>query len=277
MQVNQFPETPAPETPAGGNNIDPNGLIKLPPYGELIAVISFPKDIVLEIFKHLGTLDFFSLSGVCNSWNANFAEYAKQRFVEEHAIGRSSWAAKFGEETLKRLGVDLETFAPLPNDIYETLTAVSPHNEGKKVFEDHMLFYIPPGMTINKMLSLFPENDGYVWPEITNQIGSNEHPGGWCLMTKEGLKGSFGKTRDEQLAMASEKKGYQAPFILEAIVGIVMSDEHGFGRDPYRRFTCCQEKINGLKTVVGGFAASGLSVNRYFDSDYVGVASSRKP
>jgi hypothetical protein len=52
-------------------------------------------------------------------------------------------------------------------------------------------------------------------------------------------------------------------------------EERLFNDDPYT-YTRCQENIEGLKVIVGGFAAAGLDIrNDIYDYGDIGVAALR--
>ena len=123
----------------------------------------------------------------------------------------------------------------------------------------------------------------YIWNRILNELGDVPiEKSYWFVMTNDVIEGSRNKNYAHQKALIAWKtrSECQLPSLLEAIACCVMhhmtSGEYLYGTDPLT-YTRCQEQIEGIPLVVGGFASAGLFVY-YDDFVYVhyGAAACRK-
>lgn len=194
-------------------------------------------------------------------------------------FGKREWETHIG---------DVGEVPPLPENIIEILQEPS-RVEGKNRSEAEMLVLIPKTVdgkpyTINLAGEIFQhpkQGKGTKYQtyhdliqEVHGDIPVKESY--WVLISKDILTESKGKTRDEQIAMASESNGQRAPKLIEAITSVFMSfvckDSIVFGTNPFI-FTCCQEEpINKCKLCVGCFDSSGLFVTPNSNLVTVGVA-----
>jgi hypothetical protein len=107
-------------------------------------------------------------------------------------------------------------------------------------------------------------------------------------MTKDVIPGSRGEIYAIQEKMVqdlcTENEHYVVPTTLESIACCLarffntQEKERLFGDDP-RTYTRCQERHEGHRVVVGGFAPAGLNVDISFawsPDDNIGVAAMRK-
>jgi len=121
----------------------------------------------------------------------------------------------------------------------------------------------------------------YIWSEIL-KTEQNRPPAGefhYAVLTKGVLRGTKGKHYGDQKTLV-ESKGYTVPPLLDATTAILWENRRTgarlFGDSPLT-YTRCQEKIDVLQLVVGGFAPGGLYVHyNSYGTDYIGVAGFRK-
>lgn len=169
--------------------------------------------------------------------------------------------------------------------------------EGKKIKDTHVLVLVPGSINGKDPLTLeafgkfaesrFPKlgQNGYryIWSKA-KKLGC-DGKSHWVLMTKEVLSESRNKRFDEQIKQIQDKGNgdYQVPNALDAVVCTI--SEYARSGETTRLFndkpctyTRCQENIDGYQIYVGGFALSGLHVDRNSgcDSDDMGVAGVRK-
>ncbi len=173
---------------------------------------------------------------------------------------------------------------------------------GKKVHETHMLVYIPTtvdekiltlkslGEIAKRHFSTIDAGYGYIWDPIVAELGNMAiEKSCWVLMTKDVLPESRGKNYANQQTMmdALAKKAfatYEIPGTLEAAVCLLAqyfgsqttSKTHAFGDNPWTS-THCQEKVQGVNVVVGGFhPALGNFIRIKYGNHLIGVAALRR-
>ena len=151
-----------------------------------------------------------------------------------------------------------------------------------------VMVLIPKGLSINQFGEMIKNpkkgcKSQYrnPWDKILAEHGDTVVESSyWVAMSKDVIEGSRGKTRDQQLALATSNGG-KVPTLLEAIVACGVENARTGNRilnDNPWTCTVCQELVQGHrdKLVVGGFSASGLCIG--FDDVYyfVGVAHRRE-
>jgi hypothetical protein len=224
------------------------------------------------------------------------------------AFSCDNWTKYFGENGKNAISAEDQRIEKetLPDNICEILNSECPAFPGKKVSETHMLVFIPKSIngepltlkSLGKLAKQHSFQDGYrfFWPDVAEAIGNKKiDKSGWRLMTTDVLEGSRNKrfdnptndpgvqTQQQCVAELAEKArcDYVVPSALDAAACILaqyFKDSHTrlFSTDPWT-YTRCQENVTGYQVVVGGFAPSGLSVNRFnSDDDNIGVAALRK-
>jgi len=259
---------------------------------ESIAPINIlPVEILLRIFSNLQLKELsISAALTCREWNRLAFDPVVQFSVistefETLLPELDKKNSYIGPETLEQCVGEIGKAPPLTLEILKELQSSDPENEGKKKKDTHILALIPETingrpLTLNTLNEF--KNFRKYWPTIKEKYGDIRYlKTSWVLMTKDVLKGSRGKRRDELLDMALEHgEGYGAPTLLEAAFIITMlfvSKEIRLFSDDPKTFTCCLDKLPEWKLIVGGFDPSGLCVN-YFDCDYndVGVAALKR-
>lgn len=261
-------------------------------------ILLLPPEISLQILGYLNGKELAGCQLVSKTWKQLASDHTllvkpsqlKMRFGEElFLFGPEEWKKHFGE---------IGEVPPFPKNIMQILAKGCPHWPEKKVYQTHMLVLIPKtvneeALTLNTLGELVKKPKvgnktqyRYIRDELIEEHGKTPlEESTWVLMTKDVLEGSRGKTRTDQLALASEKPGYLAPKLLEAAICIfmkyVVSGERLFytDKEPWT-YTCCLEQTAGWrKLVVGGFSPAGLyasASSHYGSLKLVGVAALRK-
>ena len=148
---------------------------------------------------------------------------------------------------------------------------------------DLMLVRVPK-ISIVAMGQLVKERRGvgyrFIWHRIVEERGTQVEEPRWVLMTRDVLAGSRNQPYTEQQKLARRFVGYDVPTLREAIACIfakfLQDGTRPYSDNPWTNMRC-QENVNGLQIVVGGFAPAGLSVSdSVFDPDWLGVAALRK-
>ncbi len=212
----------------------------------------------------------------------------------------------FGEAEWKHYFGDVGSAPPLPSDIATILDSTCPFWPNNKVRDTHLLVLIPATVrgvpfTLNLLGALvkYPRHGGYKTDysykeRAKAQIGAASPPLGaaspprsyWVLMTRYVLPDSRTKTYEAQKVMVAAHAGrvglpYELPHALEAATAILMHHVHEgerlFGDRPCT-LTRCQEVVNGLPVIVGGFCSEeGLVVSSSDgSSSSIGVSCLRK-
>ena len=245
--------------------------------------LRLPNEVWKVIFSGANFKELRNCSLVDKKWNqlTNDPMLVKKMIYEEYCFNPSHWNEFCGVGTVLDDEI-AKAYASLPKDIREILK--SDYN-GQKVIDTHMLVWIPETIkgkpiTIDNfgaLLKAKPEfcynATGYrvIWDEIVQQEGSKLVKSGWVLMTTDVISGSRKKSFAEQKLLVESlnkngQTGYRVPKTAEAIICIAAqylrskeSKKRLFSDEPWT-FTRCQENVQGLQTMVGGFAPSGLSV-----------------
>lgn len=223
----------------------------------------------------------------------------------------SEYGRVFSEDEWETLCGRVDPAPALPSNIEKIWLGPCPVVPGKKVYETHMLIYIPtkvdakPVTLLNlgevaKQTSEYSFGYRYIWEPIRDELEdmSIKKPC-WVLMTKDILPDSRQKNLDGLLSMVDKLKkvqaDYEVPKVLEATVCIlaqcileqslcasskkVYLDECLFdGRG--MAGTICQEVVSGSIVIAGRNNRRmpyGLVLERYKSSfDWVGVSAMRK-
>jgi len=251
-----------------------------------------PEEILFRTFSYLRLSELSVCALTCKKWHQVAHDDSLPLKILSELEKNNGY---IGPETLKRYIGEIGDVPPLTGEILKELESPDPENKEKKKKETHILALIPETMnktelTLNSLNELVqkPKEGGNATKylkyrkEIKEKYGDNPYSNtSWVLMTKDVLNGSSGKTRENQLRMASEHgKDYRAPTLLEAAfinaMLFVSKEIRLFGNAPWI-YTCCQdEPIRELKFVVGGFAPSGFDVDNCCENYDVGVAALRK-
>ena len=193
-------------------------------------------------------------------------------------FGKRHWEKYFGE-----VGVE----PPLPSNIREILQSPCIFWRDKKVYETHLLVFIP-AMVNGKPFHLDALEElikspktghqtkyHYYDSDVKKELGTKSTRSHWALMTRDVLPNSRSKKYEDQkglVANHAQRSGipYELPIALDAATAILMEHVQTGNRlysdEPYT-YTRCQEKVYGNQWLVaiGAFGAGGLSVNFNFD------------
>lgn len=171
------------------------------------------------------------------------------------------------KQTQEKL-VSFQRVVPSPTAA-KSLLGDCPFHEGKTRSETHRLVFIPPDLTLNKLIEIM--GNVSLDESILQSLGnSSSSQGYWILMTTESIPNSIGCDKGQQnllLKEASEKTQlpYQFPTVLEALYFCFSAQEkeksYFYKRNPYD-LTRCQEEIDGEELHVGGFNEQGIHVNK---------------
>jgi F-box-like len=259
----------------------------------------FPKELVLEIFSHLGLATLGTVCCVSKEWKPLASEPTlwKSAIYREIAFGNDKWAQCFGTDVVKDED-NREEFSSLPSDDFiedcKKFKSIFPERNAK---DSLMLVRLPKtlngGLTLKslgelakKYFSASETGYNFIWSGIIQEQGDKSiDKSHWVLMTKDVLPGSRNKSYAEQQKIVAElaKKfliSYEVPETLES-AACILSQYFGsnirlFSDKPWT-FTRCKEKVQDYQTVVGGFAPAGLDVYcDNYDYDDIGVAALRK-
>jgi len=270
-----------PEIPA----VDVEDVEKLGPINEL------PEEILLIIFGYLSLRDQDTACCVCRKWRVVGNDETLKE-IRDYAFGATKWKRYFG---------DVGKEPPFPDKMVGILNSRCPFVDGKRVKETHLLVLIP--QTVNgKFLTLttfeelvqnpktgektqYRHHNKTINEEYENQYSLSH----WCLMTRDVIPKSRGKTYCEQKDLIASyvhegKPLYTIPTALDAVISIlvhyVSTGERLYSDNP-ETYTRGQETVhsNERPMTIGHFDTSGLVVYcRGLAASYemFGVSGSRK-
>jgi hypothetical protein len=253
-------------------------------------------DNVTDIFKNMGLKDLGVCCQVSKNWNrvASDLYFSRNTVFNKFAFHPAHWNTYCGEDTVAKEEFE-NAFKLLPNQIIEILKSPSLTLPGKWIMDTHMLVWIPETIkgkpltikSFGELLKEKPEFSNnqtgyrYIQDEILQQEGDKPVESCWVLMSTDVLPGSRNKDYTDQQAMieglnVNSQHRWRFPKVAEAIVCIaavyLKSDQRLFSDEPWT-FTRCQDRVEDLQIIVGGFASSGIRVdNNSYVSDYIGVA-----
>lgn len=221
---------------------------------------------------------------------------AWEEILAEITIGAEKW-----NELLAKLGVEqrISEVSPLPESMSQTLKSDCPFFKGKKVFQTHRLVLMPAGLSINKLSELLHQLGegktttafiGALAQSVFKEFGDKEVTESyWALITTDIVPGSLSsqwKTSpwDPDTSFSEktpvEEKGYEAPFIIEAMTLVILNKEFGKAEKyllSHPSFTNCVEQINEDRVTVGAFSSSVLMLTSYtYQSGDIGVLAVRR-
>jgi len=250
-----------------------------------------PTEIMLEIFSYLNAGELETCRLVNKKWQMLASDKTLWKVLPPLPFGKKQWEKYFG---------DVGKVPPITEDIHKILQSPCPFWPGKKVKETHMLVLRP--VTVNgKSLNLATLEElvktpkegghktqyGHIWRIIVNDEHVNQATAKsyWMLMTTDVIPGSRNNIYSNQKALIAKfanqtKINYEVPNAVDSAICIFMHHVGSGQRlfiDAPVTYTRCQENIQSIQVVVGGFSRAGLNVNASrFDYDDIGVAALRK-
>lgn len=172
----------------------------------------------------------------------------------------------------------------LPHGIERILQRNCPFFPGKKIWQTHMLVYLPSHvnnkeLSLNHLESLFSISSNKKYnvkfnrfdEEIKIEIGDLPNKESqWVLMTEDVLPETRNKTCDERLEYIKKFKEWKISSTLSSSVCIfakfVKCGVRLYCENPPAQptFLQCQDEINELPINIGGFSKFGLNITNYF-------------
>lgn len=251
-------------------------------------------ELLVEIFSYLKANEAEEGFKVNQAWRklAEDPFLLKNFIFNELVFGPEKWAEKYVEVDAK------EASSALPADMFDILNGPCEAFPGKKVWQTHMLVWIPGSingrpLTLNSLGELakkyFPNLlTGYsgILDGIVKEYADKPYDSSrWVLMTKDVLLGSRNKIYVVQQAIVAnlaKRTGipYEVPKVLEAAVCIYAqyfsSRKRLFSFRPWKlTFLRCYEH----QIIAGNFKQEGIEVSLFDDdtvSESVGIAALRK-
>ncbi|MCB1149016.1 MAG: F-box protein, partial [Chlamydiia bacterium] len=231
-----------------------------------VVLPELPSELWARVFSFADAKSLAIASCICRAWRSE-ALRVMERAVREITIFSGVWGEPYDEK-----GKEWESW-PWKQAFIDM-----------QRMPDLMLVRVPK-ISIVAMGQLVKERRGvgypFIWDRIVAQHGTQVDEPRWVLMTGDVLAGSRNQPYTEPKEMARRFEGYDVPTLREAIACIfarfLQDGARHFGDNPWT-YTRCQENMNSLQTVVGGFAPAGLLVYNvlHFPHDEVGVAAMRK-
>lgn len=255
---------------------------------------SLPTDLIGEFSTHLTPTELGRCISVCKIWGRYINQNDQIWNWQAHRAGIINSMIKIGNprqlfakpsiafgkaEWLRYMG-DPGKVPPLPSNIYEILQSPCPFWPGKIVKETHILVLIP--QTITKIVDSQPvtypltlktfnrllkssinytrakckvELDGFL-PKYGDVPIAQSH---WVLMTNHLTPLCMNpEARYSYKKALIEKRGYEVPSYLDAIISILMDNIHSARHHFTCVYTFCQETIDEGATIslVGDFSSA---------------------
>ncbi|MCP5507233.1 MAG: F-box protein [Chlamydiales bacterium] len=271
----------------------------------LSPIDALPDELMLKIFSYLNGPTLVNCQGVSEKWRRLAGDPSFEKKIQLYRTTLEILRAQgnlIDERAWKLLG-EIGEVPPLPDNIFEELMKPCPFwnpertADGKKVKDTHVLGLMvdkvngePVTLTSIERCASTPKEGGHatryrqMGDDILKDLGNT--PVGkpyWALMTAEVIPGSRGKSREDQLAMATklgdEATGYKAPTLLQAIafsiVSYVSTEKRLFCNYPWIG-TYCLEESGLFRLAVVSISSSHLDVSRNIRDSRIGVAALRK-
>ena len=232
----------------------------VPPGQEGNSINLLPVELIDKILAHLPPSADRTTSQVCKLWNLVVQKLPDPTLI---VFGKEAWKDYYNLEVE-------EEAPPLPKKIYQITRSLRRSLEEKKEELPCTAILMPKGLTLNKLRELMKNpvkgnstKFRYIWNGIIHKFGDEQvKKSYWFVITNDVIEESRNKNYVDQTALVRQKTRSECelPKLLEVLACCAMhhvsSGKYLFRRDSWT-YTGCQEQVNGITLVVGGFASGG--------------------
>lgn len=189
---------------------------------DAVAIINLARDVAnIAIVQHGGQTDkrCFTvrklLQDIVNG-NSIFPaveggeEFEFRRMMNDRCFLTHEWLSHFGIYSTYEL-------PPKSRELKDIVNQRCPYIHGKKIFDTHFLFYVPPKMTFSEVWNLQHSESSF--PNRCTSIADLQSDGCWYLALAEIVPNSNGKSYAEQLELL--KSGYHS--MNETEIGLMLT------------------------------------------------------
>ena len=249
-----------------------------------------PRDVVVEIFKHLPTKDLLSMECTCRSFRyligsteGLIENSLKIQYPNIQILGPKSWGTAAECEALGIVPtgapeVGIKELARVVSKFYQEI------QEGASV----TVFPMLQKLTIRKLLEFAQKGPNpvlieYVWPMILEEIKDIPVSRTYLAVMTTGLFiGSRGQSFNQQYALC-QKNGGKMPELIDILAQSILRSKY-FGErvplpEPNDILTMYSRSVSfiGKWPLVGGFPVSGLFAGEdHLDPKIIGVVGLKK-
>ena len=244
---------------------------------------SLPSELIANCLKFLDVKDLGRSSTLNHKCVQAITRYNVRNSIVHPCV--------FGEEEWKKYIGDPGVVPALPKDWESQIWAMIPSLEGEKSLKNVMVIWMPStlngqpfkfkdlGELVQRPLTGNATKYVHIWDQIISQFGEMTGEGKWYVIGLAPVKGTRKKGFADQQALVTGY-GHKVPSIFPLITAIFMKHisegSFPYGSEPLT-YSRTLEQINGVRLIVGGFAAPGLRVLSYFwDPERDGMGALRE-